>query len=69
MKVDTWEKTRSRSQHFSPEDIAIIRNGYIEKITIASVAEQLKASIRNVSKYYGYFRAEGIWQKPEREQK
>lgn len=57
---DDWVKTRSRGVHLSDDEIAFIRKGYREDRTIRDVARDLKCSSRNVTKYYGFFRAEGV---------
>lgn len=57
---EPWPKTRSRGTHFTPAEIERIRRGYIDGERSRTVACELQASWRNVSKYYGYFEAEGV---------
>lgn len=53
---------RGRAQHLTQKEIDFIRECYIAKLRIAYVANKINCSERNVSKYYGFFRAEGVEQ-------
>lgn len=57
---DDWHKPRSHGQHLTTEEIAFIRESYASGRRLADVARALQCSSRIVSKYYGYFREEGI---------
>lgn len=63
---DDWEKPRSRSQHLTEAEIALLRKAFSSRRTIKDIARELQCSSRTVSKYYGFFRAEGIPQGPQR---
>jgi hypothetical protein len=57
---DDWEKPRGKGQHLTADEIAFIRTGYKQGRRYSDVARELKCSSRVVSKYYGFFRAEGV---------
>ncbi len=57
---DEWEKPRSKGVHLTSDEIALVKVGFAAKRTIQDVARELKCSSRTVSKYYGWFRAEGV---------
>lgn len=59
---DYWHKPRKTSQHLTEAEIATIRDGFVHRRRIHLVAKSLLCASRTVSKYYGYFRAEGIQQ-------
>ena len=64
--VDTWDKPRSHGEHLTETEIAFIRDSFVNRYPIKYTAEKLKCSSRVVTKYYGYFRAEGVEQKRSR---
>lgn len=57
---DDWEKPRSKGQHLTADEIALIRRGYLTNRFYRDIARELKCSSRVVSKYYGLFQAEGL---------
>jgi len=62
---DDWRKPRSRGTRFTTEEIERIKRGFQHQEKIRDVARELQASSRNVTKYYGFFRAEGVIQFPK----
>ena len=61
--IDTWEKPRATSTHLTAAEIEFIRQSYIDRLRIVYVAETLKCASRTVTKYYGFFREEGVERK------
>ena len=59
-------KKRGRQDHFTPQEIEIIRRAFVDGRKISDVCLELNASARNIVKYYGFFRAGG---QPQRKQK
>lgn len=57
---DDWKKVYRPGERFSEATVASIREAYIARRKIRDVAKELGVSSRNVSKYYGYFREEGV---------
>lgn len=62
IEKDDWPKPRTRGQRLSTAEIEKIKAGFIHRRTIRDVARELQCASRNVTKYYGYFRAEGVEQ-------
>lgn len=62
MKRDDWRKPRAHSQHLTEEEIAQIKDAYIAGYRVEYIARKLACSSRNVQKYYGMFRAQGVMQ-------
>jgi len=63
-KKDTWEKPRSHGTGLTADELAFVRQSFIEGARIDHVAKKLQCASRTVTKYYGYFRAGGVKQKP-----
>ena len=61
--VDDWEKPRSHGTALTKEKLEFVRTSFIDRVPIETVARKLKCSSRTVTKYYGYYRAEGVEQK------
>jgi hypothetical protein len=59
-KRDDWEKPRSHGTKLTEVEIDRIKLGFVRGERIEDVARELAAASRTVSKYYGFFRAEGV---------
>ncbi|MBV5269022.1 MAG: hypothetical protein JZU55_02725 [Afipia sp.] len=59
MRRDDWEKPRSKGQHLTATEIAFIKSEFLNGTKAHDTARALKCSSRIVSKYYGFFVAEG----------
>jgi hypothetical protein len=55
-------KPRGRNDYLNADEIKFIRESFVARHRIKYVANKLNCSTRNVSKYYGFFRAEGVEQ-------
>lgn len=60
MRTDDWEKPRSKGQHLTTKEIAFIKAEFLKGTRPHDTARALKCSSRVVSKYYGFFIAEGL---------
>lgn len=58
--LDDWDKPRSRGTHLSDAEIELVKRAYRDERKIRDVARELKCASRTVSKYYGFFREEGV---------
>ena len=61
------EKPRGRQDHLTADEIQTIRECFIARRPVGAVARELNCSERNIQKYYGFFRAEGVEQVPGRQ--
>jgi hypothetical protein len=59
-KRDDWEKPRSHGCHLTEAEISRLRQAYKDGVNSRTVALELRCSSRVVSKYYGFFKAEGV---------
>lgn len=59
MRQDDWEKPRSKGQHLTAKEVAFIKAEFLKGTKAYDTARALKCSSRVVSKYYGFFVAEG----------
>jgi hypothetical protein len=66
MKKDDWPKPRSKGQHLTEAEIAEIKQSFVDGNRVEYIARKLQCSSRVVSKYYGFFRAEGIRQREKK---
>lgn len=57
---DDWKKVYRPGERFSEATVESIKQAYKLRRKIRDVARELGISSRNVSKYYGYFREEGV---------
>jgi len=60
---DDWPKPRTPGQKLTAAELDRIKHGFVHRRTIRDVARELQCASRNVTKYYGYFRAEGVEQR------
>lgn len=60
---DDWV-VRSKGNRLTAAEIAFVRQCYIDKKKMRDTARELKCSSRTISKFFGYFRAEGVRQGP-----
>lgn len=56
--------TRGRNQYLTEAEKQFIRDSFITRQRIEYVADKLNCSTRCVTKYYGFFRDEGVGQTP-----
>lgn len=63
-RQDDWIKTRSNGVHLTEDEIAGVKRSFVAGEKIYDVAKRLKCSSRTIVKYYGFFRAEGVREKP-----
>ncbi len=56
------KKTRGQHDHLSKAEIETLRQSFIGRVPLKMAAASVNVSYRNASKYYGYFRAEGVEQ-------
>jgi hypothetical protein len=57
---DDWIKTRSRGNHLTEAEKVFIKEQFVRGRRSRDVARELQCSSRIVSKYYGFFRAQGV---------
>jgi hypothetical protein len=57
---DEWEKPRSKGQHLTEQEIALLKTSYKAGHSPREAARAIKCSSRIANKYYSYFRAEGV---------
>ena len=63
---DDWAKPRSHGTKLTEAEIAKIKAAYRAGRAVRDIARELKCASRTVSKYYGFFSAEGVVKTPER---
>lgn len=56
------DRPRTTADRLKPVEIERIRDSFIAGRQIKVVARELQCSTRTVTKYYGFFRAEGVEQ-------
>jgi hypothetical protein len=66
MRRDDWEKPRSKGQHLTEAEIGEIKKAYLLGEPSRDIARRLQCSSRIASKYYGFFRAEGLMPNPKK---
>lgn len=59
-RPDDWEKPRSKSQHLTPAEIELLKTSFKAGHSTREAARAIKCSSRVASKYYSYFKAEGV---------
>ncbi len=55
-------KPRGQHDHLTEAEIDVLRDCFVKRAPLKVAAKLVNVSYRNASKYYGYFRAEGIEQ-------
>lgn len=58
IRPDDWEKSRTRGDHLTPEEVAQLRRDYNVGLDPYDAARKLKCSSRTAYRYYGQFRGD-----------
>jgi hypothetical protein len=56
MDIDDWTITRTRQQHFTPDEIALIEKRFHEGVKATSVAREMQCSSRVIYNRYADLR-------------